>query len=607
MINKYFLILMLIGLICGISPLELKAQNQDLELANTYFQKGEYEKAEQFYQKLVKDNIQAQIVHDNYLKTMYKLKKWDEAEKFLKKQIKNNENQLIYKADLVDLYKMQNKIAEATKMQEELFKEASANETQVYILNNYYYAKNEFKTCIDLLEQARERTRQDDKFAIQLARAYLLIGNKEKMLEEVMLFGLKNNNDQYVKATIQDNITEVEEIEMLEKILYTKIQQFPNEPYYSELLIWHLIQQKDFRKAFIQARAMDRRLKLEGLKIFEIANIAYSNKDFRVAATMYEYIISEYPNGEYYPFARRLLIQTKEEIIKNTFPVNKEDINSLINEYEQMFREIGKTPKTLDAMRNEALLYAFYLNDEDTALEVLKNAIAEAGSNQNFIDQCKLDMGDIYILKNEPWEAALLYMQVEKTQKEEKLGELAKLKNAKTHYFNAEFELSKEILDILKKATTREIANDAMQLSLLIQDNTGMDTSEVAMRRYANIELLLFQNKLEQAIDSLSTLYTEFSTHSLADEILWLRANTYLRLNNIDAALSDLDKICKDYNYDILADDALWEKAKIIEENLKDKKQAMALYREFLQKYPGSTLGVEARKRFRILRGDIIN
>ena len=113
-----------------------------------------------------------------------------------------------------------------------------------------------------------------------------------------------------------------------------------------------------------------------------------------------------------------------------------------------------------------------------------------------FRDQCKLDLGDIYILKNEPWESTLLYMQVEKSQREDNLGEIAKLKNAKLQYYTGQFELSKEILDVLKKATTREISNDAMQLSLLIQDNTGLDTSEVAMADFSKIDLLKLNLKV---------------------------------------------------------------------------------------------------------------
>lgn len=580
---------------------------QDQELANAYYEKGEFEKAYEIFKKISGDDVAANSIHQQYLSTLYKLKNYDEAEKFLKKQIKNNAQQIVYKADYVELLKMTNKTAEAEKKQTELLDEAASNEVNVYALQNYYYQLNEFDLLTRLLENARIRSKDPKKFAIQLARAYLYKGDKAKMLEEVLMYGMDNNNVEYVKATIQDNFKDEEEIKMLERVLLTKIQEDPNSTYYSDLLIWHFIQLKKFRNAFNQARALDRRLKMEGQKIFEIASIAYQNKDYKSASTMYEYILKEYPNGDLYPYVRRWLIQTKEEIVKNTYPIDLENIRDLIAEYEQMFKEIGRTQKTMDAVRNVALLKAFYLDQHDEAIKILENAIEIAGPNQNFRDQCKIDMGDIYVLKNEPWEATLLYLQVEKSQKEDRLGEIAKLRNAKNYYYRGDFQLAGEILSILTKATTREIANDAMQLSLLIQDNTGMDTSTAAMEDFAAIDLLVFQNKNEKAVRALDSMLVKYKTHYLGDEILFLRANTKLKMNQVDAAMKDLQQLIVEYKNDILADDALYTLAVLTEEQNNDKVESMKLYRQLLQDYPGSIFGVDARKRYRHLRGDFIN
>ena len=440
-----------------------------------------------------------------------------------------------------------------------------------------------------------------------MARAYLYNGQKEPMIEEMLKYGLIEGNQDYVKATFQDNLKTELEIDMLEMALYSKVQRFPTEQYYVDILIWHLMQQKEFTKAFIQTRALDRRLKQDGQRVFELAQTALVNRDYKSAIQMYEYVMKEYPQGQFYTYARRNALFCKEEVVKTSFPVNINDIRSLIKDYQGLFSDLGRNVKTMEALRNTAQLYAFYLNEKDTAITVLETAIMIAGSDNTFRDRCKLDLGDIYVLKNEPWEATLLYSQVEKSQKEEYLGQEAKLKNAKLHYYNGEFDLSKEVLDILKKATTREIANDAMQLSLLIQDNIGLDTSEVAMKEYANVDLLLFQNRNSEAILVLDQIFEKYKSHSLADDILWLRANTNLKINQPQKALEDLELLRKNYNFDILADDALFLEAKIYEENFQQKDKAMELYREILQKFSGSIFGAEARKRFRNLRGDTIN
>jgi TolA-binding protein len=427
------------------------------------------------------------------------------------------------------------------------------------------------------------------------------------MLEEVLGFGQRSFNYSYVQATIQDNIKSDKEIDMLEKMLYARIQAEPNEIFNIEILIWHFTQKADYARAFIQARALDRREKLNGFKVYELASQSFNANDFKNSSKMYQYIMEEYPDGELYPYARRWLIQSKEELVKTTFPIDNQQIKDLINQYQQMVIDVGINTKTVDALRNMALLNAFYLQDHSKAIGILESAIAGAENNQKFKDQCKLDLGDIYILKDEPWESTLLYMQVEKSQKEDNLGEIAKLKNAKLQYYTGQFELSKEILDVLKKATTREISNDAMQLSLLIQDNTGLDTSEVAMADFSKVDLLIFQNRYEESVLKLEELFKKYKSHSLADEILWLKANTLLKINKIDQAVVDLKSILENYKYDILADDALFTLARVTEENLKDKEKAMEYYRQLLKDYPGSIYGAQSRIRFRELRGDIVN
>lgn len=582
------------------------AHGQSLDLGNEYYNKGEYEKAAEVYEKLSKKKDNGRLIHDNFLNSLIRLKQFDRAKNFLRQEIKTYPNVVVYEADLAYLIEVSGDLTGADMAYQELIEKASQKDSYVYQLQNFFYKTNKIDLLIDMLLKSRLRSKSNDKHNIHLARAYLFAGKKDKMLEEVFSYGIKHRNSDYVERTIQDNIKEDKEIDMLERLLYTKIQDNPGESYYNEILIWHFVQQKQFARAFTQARALDRRLELEGRKVFELAGLAYTNGQFRDAARMYQYVMNEYPQGDFYPYARRWNIQCREQLVKNTFPIDETEILELISQYELLIKDLGLSPKTIDAMRNMALLYAFYLDDQDRAVEVLEMAISKAGSNIKFKDQCKLDLGDIYILKEEPWESTLLYMQVEKSQKEDFLGETAKLKNAKLHYYTGEFDLAKDILNILKKATTREIANDAMQLSLLIQDNLGLDTTDAAISAYSAVDLLLFQNRNEEAILKLDSLFDVYKTHSLADEILWLRANTNYKLDRVDEAIADLNALLENYKYDILADDALYKLAKIYDEKLGDNTKAMSLYRQILTTFPGSIFGADARKRFRELRGDFV-
>ena len=580
---------------------------QEMELGMEYMKAGEYEKAKSIFQKLAKNKETAKVIHKPYLQTLIKLKEFDEAEKFVKKQIKNSDGNAKYIIDYGHLLEIANKNEEAQKQYTLAIDKVKLDEEAVMDLVNEFSQNQQFDLAVQTIEIARKEAKSPDKFAIQLAKLYRIQGKIPQMIEEYLKFGLLTDNREMTQSILQDELKDEKEIEQLEKILYTNVQKYPDQSYYSEVLIWHLIQKKEFYKAFVQARALDRRYRKEGVQVTDLGFLAHQNKDYVNSGKIFEYLVKDYPRNQNYPLWRRMLINAKEEVIKSVYPINTADIRLLITEYSKMLEDLGINQKTLEAVRNKGLLYAFYLNEKDTAIVVLENAIKLANGDQQFIDRCKLDLGDIYVLKSEPWEATLLYSQVEKSEKDSPLGYDAKLRNAKLAYFRGDFELSKEVLDILKQATTREIANDAMELSLLILENTGSDSTERAMKAYSNVELLLFQHRNEEAITSLNSMEKTFKGDPLEDEIIYLRAMTYLKQGDIEKGVKDLETIIQKFPIELKGDDATYNLAKTYQEKLNEPAKAMKLYQELLTKYPGSIYGADARKRFRNLRGDTIN
>ncbi|WP_229311481.1 tetratricopeptide repeat protein [Larkinella rosea] len=599
-ITGVLIMLLVVGLVNGFAQ-------EGPDLADEYFKKGEFEKAYTIYQKLMKTGASKQLI-SQYVESAVKLNKIADAEKVIRRLIKSDDKNPYVLLQAGVLEESRNDSAKADVYFNKAMSVASSNVNGLPELAQDFAEKLKATWAIKVLKKGREQSREPLAYAGELARLYGAVGQKENMIDELLHWGLIPGNRDNVQAMLQDNLKDADQ-KMLETVLYKKVQENPNEMFYTEMLVWYLTQKKEFYKAFIQERALDKRLKLTGVRVYDLGAVALQNKDYKNAAAMFEYVAKEYPQGQLYAFARRLVIKAREEQVKNTYPVDNSEIRKLIADYQKMFQELGKNNRTLEALRSTANLYAFYLDEKDTAITILQLATEISKNEKAFIDRCKLDMGDIYLLKGEPWEATLLYSQVEKSQKEELLGYEAKLRNARLHYYKGEFELSKEVLDILKQATSREIANDAGALSLLIMDNTGMDSdsNETAMKEFASIELMLFQNKVDSAALALNQMYAKYKDHSLADNILWLRANTLIKQNKIDEALQDLEKISANYGEDVLGDDALFLTAKTYEENKQDKPKAMELYNQLLQKYPGSIFGADARKRFRALRGDTIN
>ncbi|SFG66003.1 tetratricopeptide repeat protein [Pontibacter chinhatensis] len=588
------------------APLAVAQQQQDLELARQYFSQGDYAKAEELYGKLLDNDRLFHAVYPDYLKTLLAQRNYKEAEKLVKRTAKRFPDNPGYEVDLGRVYQAAGDKSAAEKQFDKLL--ASMKPEAAVVVANAFMQHEMFDYAEKAYLRGRQISNDQTAFTRPLIALYAYRQQTEKLIPEVLNLLQENESELgYVQSRLQGSLQEEKNFDVLEKELIMRVQQNPDKLAYSEMLIWLYIQRKDFYSALMQARAVDKRTRSGGTRVMELGTISLRNQDYEGAIEAFQYMVEEYPDGPYYLMARQRLINAREEQVENTFPVDKEKILALITDYDALLNEVGRRPETVEVLQHMAGLYAFHLDEKEKAIALLQEAISMPRANPALVADSKLTLGDIYLLKGEPWESTLLYSQVEKSHKETPVGHEAKLRNARLSYYRGDFELAQAHLDILKMATSREIANDAMDLSLLITDNTGLDTSTVAMKEYAAIDLLIFQNKLQEALTALDGMLQKYPGHSLTDEIYFQKATIFERMGQFNQAVESLQKIVGNPQYDILSDDALYRMAYIYEENLNDKEKAQQLYNELLVKHQGSVYAAEARKRFRNLRGDKLN
>ncbi len=602
-IRKNHFIILFILVFSGLQS--FSQESDQVKLANEYYARGEVEKAKALYEEVSRDPAKVSLIHNNYFFLLLSTDDFKTAEKYLNRLIKRHPSNLYYKLDLGRLYRAENKEGTADKYIRSIIDQIVNNP---YLTRHAatYFANNQLNQYALLTFQKSRQVLNNPKlYSLEMANLYRIESNREQMVEEYLNYITANpNNSRYVKNTLSNLLTETGELEILETLLYQRIQDEPANITYVDLLIWTNLQLKNFYGAFIQARSLDRRQGKEGDKSIEIGTIALRNNDFNTASKIFDYVINTYPATVNYIRAKMYLIQAYELRVKNTYPISEEEIRKVIADYNVLIGELGIDRNTLEALRNKALLHAFYLDEKDSAITILNRIVQIPRTNREIKAKSKLDLGDIYLLNGEPWESSLLYSQVEKEMKDTPIGYEAKLRNAKLSYFKGDFLLAEEHLDIIKKATTREISNDAIFLSVLIKDNIAMDSTEEAMRAYAEIELLLFQNKEEEALQKIDEMISHFPFHTLSDEILMLEADIRMKRGEFLESIDLLSRIVEQHPLDILADDALFKTGEIYELHLKDTGKAMEVYIEFLGMFPGSVFAAEARKRFRTLRGD---
>jgi len=606
---KIYLPIFRFFLLLGLAFSSSAQTNQDQQLALEYFKKGEFEKAAPLFKKLAEAQQGNAYFYRQYFQCLLELGEYVEAEEAIKKQKKKNKkSDPSLLVDMGQLLQAKGEIEQGKKQFEEAINALSEEPAQARTIAGVFGNMGEDELVIKSYEKARALGSEPFAYSYELAQAYKKLGEYSKTIHELLLYAASNpNNVPMVKSEFQRILGHPEYAEELQSQLYKKVQKEQDTTTFTELLIWLFIQQKDYESAFIQVKALDKRFTEDGRRIYDLGINAKTEKQYEAAIQCFEYVISKGDVSLLYQQAQVQAIETKTDKITETNDYTDADIQSLVNDYEQLFTRMGKGPATANAMRRQAAIYAHYLYDLEMAIAINEEVLSMPGVSAPSKAWCKLDLGDYYILKGDVWEATLYYAQVDKDFKDDILGEEARFKNAKLAYYMGDFEWAQTQLGVLKASTSELISNDALELGVFIMDNLGLDTTEITLQMFARADLLIFQNKTREALKVLDSLDILYPGHSLSDDILYRRGQLAEKERAYDIAAKYFEQAYSLFKEDILADNALFRLAIITDYNLKESAKAMHLYQDLMINYPSSLFTVEARKRFRQLRGDSIN
>jgi len=607
---KILLLLILTGLLIAVCPGIVMAQQTEEQLGVQYYNNRELNKALATFESLFSRNP-SQFNYLYYINTLFELKDFEKAEKVIKKQLKANPEDPRFQVDLGYLNIMQGDITKGRKIYENCLKDLHPDKMQIYNLSYAFSNRRETDYVIRTYLRGRALLNDPAAFAFELAYTYEALGSTEQMIDEYLNLLISNPQQMTMvqnrlQAWLSDDVDNTKN-DTYRKVLLKKSQQNPDEILYNELMLWHSIQQKDFPFAILQAKALDRRYGENGQRIFDLAALCVSNENYDAAIDGYNYIIKKKTNSDLAMRSRIELINTQFVQYKKSFSQDQSRLILMKQEYILLLDELGKRPFTIPLILNLAHLQAFYLGETDAAVALLLQAISIPNVPLAIQAECKLELADIYLFSDEQWEATLLYSQVEKTFKNEPLGHEAKFRNAKLSFYIGEFGWALAQLDVLKAATSKLIANDALELSLLISDNIEEDSVTLPLSMYAKADLLEFRNRDQDALAVLDSISILYPMHSIADNVLFKKAGIYSKNGKFDLAATNYSIIIEKYPNDLLADDSMYNLALLYETQLNNKAKAMELYEKILTQYPGSLYVVDARKHFRALRNDTVN
>ena len=577
--RKIIFILLLLSLTVA------NAQN-DL-LAKNYLEQGEYEKALLLYTKLYKKNK-----NFNYFKAIItsnqQLENYKEAEKIILNKLDAKRIIPQLYVELGYNYSLQRNDSLATINYDKAI--LFVKETVRF---NYGRSVGQTFEKYSLIEEAiatytvAMEVFPDSDFSYQLAKLYGEQGNLEKMFDSYLTLIKKNRSylgvaQQNFSQYISDNSTEEGNV-LLRKSLLRKLQKQP-DVLYNELLSWLFIQQKDYKKAFLQEKAIYKRMGDEDMSgIADIAYIATNDEDYENATLIVNYLLENASTLEGKIAGHQHLMKIKRKTSK------KRDYPEIEKEYLRLFSEFGEGKKTYQLQLDFNYFEAFKNQKKDFAIANLKKFSKEPLTRYQKA-RVKMLLADILVFDERFNEALIHYSQIQNEVKGDLIAQEARFK----------------VLDVLKKSATQLIANDAMHLSLMIKDNSLEDSTQTALKQYARADLLTFQNKRAEAILILENLLLNHKGEKIEDEALYKLGELYEANAEYTKAVKKYRKLIEFYNDDILADDAYYRLAKLFETKLNQPQKAKEYYELIIFNYENSIYFVEARKKFRLLRGDEI-
>lgn len=598
-------IILVLTLISGTAAAQ-QNKTEKIELADEYFKRGNFEKALEIYEE-IKGNLETdKRIFTSYLSCLDKLKP-GKADAASRKFMKRYPDEPLF---FINHYK---RLKAARTNPEEIFQFARTRLQAIFLKSS-----GAVRDGCALLAESGD-TLVGSGLLEEGIRRFGLAGLWDLRLDQLLNQKMYAPAAAFIGQLLSAGIPDVSEIQSrlqekisvevftreLQVVLLKRIQTEPAKTIYPSFLAWISMQKGDYTGALRQNLALDLLESNGGIRCYQLGEFAVNASENKAAIQCFESIIREFPQSQYRFMAQQKCMQLKEQFVKNTFPIQQEEVRQLIRDYREL--SFSQYLNVYELTMKIAELYGKYLNRPDSAILELENSMKTIRWQTNYLNQAKILLADMYLLKDEPWEASLLYGQVEKDEAESLTGYEAKLKNAKVFYFKGEFDLCKEILDVLKQSTSRDISNDAIELGLLIQDILAEDTTGFILSKFAEIDLLTFQGNYPESVDRIEKMLFTSPNPVVVEKLRFRLFKNYQVTRQSDKALAELEQIYKAKASDLYLDDALYFAGIIYAEQKKDKDKAMEYFLNLIKEKPGSVYVSDARKRLRQLRGDFAN
>lgn len=575
----------------------VSAQNDQLAL--DYFEKGEFEKAVTLYEEIHTKQPNNLFFFEKLLQCYRQLQQFDKAENLIEKR-KQKYNQPTMQIELGYNFQLQKQQDKANKFYQLAIDEIQKEPNYAYQLGSNF----EKKTLLDWALKAYElgqKLNPNLNFDYQMALLQGQMGNVELMIDKLFDYAYAKPEfaptvQSFLSRFLMENANESFPA-YVKKTLLIRTQKTP-DIFWNQFLSWFYVQQKEYDKAFIQERAIYKRNPESFYEIVTLAQLAIEDHQDETAKSILSFVLENTSDLGLQMQAHHFLMQLKiENATAKEYP-------QIQLELQELVKKFGISPYSLKLQLLLANFEAFYINQPQNAIEQLQKTL-ELPLNLREAATVKMQLADIMVYDEKFNQAILYYAQVEDNLKNDELAHEASMKMAKANYYKADFEWTLQQVKNLKQSSSLLIANDAIELFMLIQDNSVEDSTKTALTAFAKADLKLYQKKKDEALQAFLTILEKHKGESIQDITLLRIAQLYEKKKQFDLALNYYNRILTDHTDGIFVDEALYFSAEIYRKELDQPEKAKPLYERIVLNHPDSIYFTNSRINYRILRGDV--
>ncbi len=581
----------------SLASLALSANAQSVNLAMNYVEQGEYEKAKVVYEKLYKQNSNKQDYLLGLADVFVQLEEFQMAENLIKDYLKKPGTYPNIFVELGHIYQIQNDSVQAKQWYEKAVEKVKERSVFAYSTGMAFEKHSLVDYAIETYEIANaEQPRVN--YSIQLAKLYGEKGDQRRMFDNYI--SLIEQNEKYFDV-IQRNLNEYIEGDaqnesniILKRLLLEKLQKSP-KLLYNQILSWLFVQEEAFMSAFSQEKAIYKRSEFKDFsRLFDLGEVALEAEVWENALEIYEYIESESQNTI-------IKLEAIEQQLRVWLKSN-DNTKHLEKKFEDYLAEYGYNQQTLSIQLLYSEFLAFEMNRFEDAMRILEAAL---NFEINKFQEATVNMmiADIYVAQGDYNKALIKYSLVSTQVKNTPLAQMSKYKTALTSYYKGDFDWALTQLNVLKKATTQTIANDALEMALFIkQGKSDIDSTQQALKGLAKADLLIYQSKPEEALVQLDSLMNNSENYQILDQVLYKKATVLENVNQYEEAAKYLEQILSQYPESIVVDNALFKLSEIYTEELNLPEKAFKHLEDLIFIHQDSIFFVEGRKLYRKLR-----